>query len=142
MSGGADQRDEALMFAGVAILWVMGSMALIGPVALTVATITMIGTIIAGCQIAGALVLIGMGAAVGMLLWGADAWLLGPLQTMVDIYRDFLFDGRRFDFDGLITLFGRMLLNGPAWPYFAPVGVVAGGWSSATGKQPAWSMKV
>ena len=48
------------MFAGVAILWVMGSMALIGPVALTVATITMTGTIIAGCQIIGALVIIGV----------------------------------------------------------------------------------
>ena len=138
MSATADQRDEALMFAGVAILWVMGSMALIGPVALTIAAITMTGTIIAGCQIVGALVVIGVGAAVGILLWGADAWLLGPLQTMVDIYRDFLFDGHRFDFDGLITLFGRMLLNGSAWPYFAPVGVVAGGlywiiWQVCTG---------
>lgn len=92
--------------------------------------------VLAGFQIFGALVVIGLGAAVGILLWGAASWLIGPLQTMVDIYRDFLFDGHRFDFDGVIKLFSRMLLNGPAWPYFAPVDVVAGGlywiiWRSA-----------
>ena len=138
MSGAADKRDEALIFAAVATLWVLGSMALIGPVALTVATIILSGAIIAGFQIFGALAVIGLGAAAGILLWGPDAWLTGPLQTMVDIYRDFLFDGHRFDFDGLFALFGRMLLNGPAWPYFGPVGVVAGGlywiiWQVCTG---------
>ena len=70
MIGASERRDEALIFATIAILWVLGSMALIGPVALTVAAITMTGVVLAGCRIIGAFVVVGTGAAIGMLLWG------------------------------------------------------------------------
>ena len=57
---------------------------------------------------------------------------------MVAIYQEYLFEGRRFDIDGLTDLFGRMLWNAPAWPYFAPLGIAAGGfywltWQVCTG---------
>ena len=138
MIGASERRDEALIFATIAILWGLGSMALIGPVALTVAAITMVGVVLAGCRIIGAFVVVGIGAALGMLLWGIEGWLLKPIQTMVDIYQEYLFEGRRFDVDGLTALFGRMLWNGPAWPYFAPLGIAAGGlywliWQVCTG---------
>ena len=127
MSDQKDRRDDALVFAAVAILWVLITMALLGPVGLTVAGLTMVVALVSGCHIAGGIVIAGLGAVAGILLWGANAWLTEPINTMVMIYRDFLFDGFRWDTQGLWTVFGRMLLNGPAWPYFAPLGIAAGG---------------
>jgi len=48
MSGGADRRDEAFAFAAAGVTWVLGTMALIGPVALLVALVTMVGILISG----------------------------------------------------------------------------------------------
>ena len=136
----SERRDEALAFVAVAILWVLGTMALLGPVALLIAGVTMIGALIMGWHIRGGLLIAAAGAGLGMLLWGVDGWLIGPINTMVAIYRDYLFDGQRWDVEGLQTLFARMLLNGPAWPYFAPLGIAAGGlyftsWHICTGSQ-------
>ena len=123
----SEKRDEALAFAALALLWGLGTMALLGPVALLVAAATMIGALVLGWHIRGGLLIAGIGAGLGGVLWGVEDWVTGPINTMVAIYRDYLFDGHRWDFDGLRTLFGQMLLDGPAWPYFAPLGIAAGG---------------
>ena len=140
MMSPSERRDEALAFTALAILWVLGTMALLGPVALLVAAVTMIGALVMGWHIQGGLLIAGVGAALGMVLWGVEGWLTGPVNTMVAIYRDYLFDGHRWDFAGLRALFGQMLLDGPAWPYFAPLGIAAGGlyltsWHVCTGNQ-------
>ncbi len=122
-----ERRDEALAFAALALLWVLGTMALLGPVALSMAVVTMIGALLLGWHIRGGLLIAGVGAGLGSLLWGVEGWLIDPINTMVEIYRGYLFDGQRWDFSGLRALFGQMLLDGPAWPYFAPLGIAAGG---------------
>lgn len=138
MSGGGDRRDEAFAFAAVGVTWVFGTMALIGPVALLVAVVTMSGILIAGYDERISLLTSAAGVGLGSLLWGFEGWLVDPINTMVAIYRDYLFDGQRIDIEGLPALFLSMLVNGPAWPYFAPLGIVAGGlyatcWQVLTG---------
>ena len=51
----SERRDEALAFAVLAILWVLGTMALLGPVALGIAGVTMIGALLLGWHIRGGL---------------------------------------------------------------------------------------
>ncbi len=103
----SERREDALIFAAIALLWVMGSMALLGPVALTVAAITMASAFVFGVQIVGALVITCLGAAIGILIWGAENWAHGPVSSMIQIYREVLFDGYRFDVEGLVGVFGR-----------------------------------
>ena len=134
----SERRDEALAFAALAILWVIGTMALLGPIALGIAGVTMVSALLLGWHIRGGLIVAGVGAGLGTLLWGFNGWLVGPVGTMVEIYQDYLFDGQRWDFSGLRALFGHMLLDGAAWPYFAPLGIAAGGlyftsWHICTG---------
>jgi len=127
MINASERREDALIFSGVALLWVFASMCLLGPVGLTAAAITMVSALAFGLQIIGALVISCVAAASGILLWGAEDWALGPINAMIQIYREFLVDGDHVDVEGLSVHFGRMLLHLPAWPYFAPIGVTAGG---------------
>ena len=127
MSDKGNPRDEAFAFAAVAVLWVLGSMALLGPVGLMVAGVTIVLAFLFDLHIIGGILTAAIGAGIGMLLWGGHAWLVEPITTMVAIYRDYLFDGSRWDTAGLWAVFGRMILNGPAWPFFAPIGIAAGG---------------
>ena len=132
MMNASERRDDTLIFAALAILWIIGSMALLGPVALSVAAVVMTSAFVFSLKIVGSLVISCIGAAAGILIWGPDTWALGPINTMIQIYREFLFDGHRFDFNGLGVHFGRMLWHVPAWPYFAPIGVTAAGLYSIT----------
>jgi type IV secretory pathway TraG/TraD family ATPase VirD4 len=127
MMSPSERRDEALAFAILAILWVLGTMALLGPVALVIAGVTMIGAFVMSWHIRGGLIIAVVGIGLGSMLWGFEGWLTGPTSTMVEIYREYLFDGQRWDFIGLRALFVQMLMDGPAWPYFAPLGIAAGG---------------
>ena len=130
-AGGKD--DEQLM-AVMTVLWLFGSMAMLGPVGLAAASIVFVAAMMFGLHLIGGIVIGALGAGIGFLMWRSHGWFSDPLQAMAEIYRDYLFAGFRWDTDGLFDLFGRMLWHRPAWAFFGPLGVAAGGfyWTAWT----------
>ena len=67
------------------------------------------------------------GVGLGFALWRSHGWFSEPLHAMAEIYRDYLFAGFRWDTEGLFQLFRQMIWHRPAWWFFAPLGIAAGG---------------
>lgn len=127
------KRDDQLM-AVMAVLWTLGSMAMLGPVGLTAATIVFFGALLFGLHVIGGIIISAAGAGLGFALWRSQGWFTEPLHAMAEIYRDYLFAGFRWDTEGLFQLFSQMIWHRPAWWFFAPLGIAAGGlyWTAWT----------
>ena len=132
MSASAKQ-DEQLM-AVMTVLWILGSMAMLGPVGLAAATMAFVTAMLLGLHLIGGILISATGAGFGFTLWRSYGWFTEPLHAMAEIYRDYLFAGFRWDTEGLFHLFRQMIWHRPAWSFFAPLGIAAGGlyWTAWT----------
>ena len=131
-------EDDQVYVAILILLCGIVVIGLLGPIGLLVAGATItIGAIAGLGQAGGALVTL-VGAGTGMVLVDPTDWLMGPMKDMAEIYRVYLFDGWTWDTDGLWTYYGKLLAHGPAWSYFSPLGVFAGG-ITITAWQLYWS---
>ena len=126
MNVGAASKDDEQLMAVMAVLWLLGSMAMLGPVGLAAATITFVAAMLFGLELVGGMLIGAIGAGIGFILWRSHGWLTEPLQEMAEIYRTYLFDGFRWDTVGLFALFGDMIWHRPAWSFFGPLGIAAG----------------
>ena len=134
MSAGAGGKDDEQLMAVMAVLWLLGSMAMLGPVGLAAATMAFVAAMLFGLELIGGMLIAAGGAGLGLLIWRSHGWLTEPLQEMAEIYRTYLFDGFRWDTQGLFALFGDMIWHRPAWSFFGPIGIAAGGvyWTAWT----------
>jgi len=81
------KKDEQLM-AVMAVLWILGSMAMLGPVGLAAATIVFVAAMLFGLHLAGGIMIGTAGAVLGFALWRNHGWFTEPLHAMAEIYRD------------------------------------------------------
>ena len=86
MSAGV-KKDEQLM-AVMAVLWILGSMAMLGPVGLAAATIVFVAAMLFGLHLIGGIIISAAGAGLGLVLWRSHGWFTEPLHAMAEIYRD------------------------------------------------------
>ena len=108
---------------------------LMGPIGMLVASATILVGALAGVGHGGGAVIGLAGAGLGMVMVDPVEWLLGPMRDMAEIYRVYLFEDGRFDADGLRAYYWTLLLHGPAWGHFTPLGVFVGGFFLA-----AWQL--
>ena len=110
-----------ILVSGITVL------AMLGPIGVLVAVTTIVVGTIAGLGHAGGVAVAISGAGIGALLIGPQEWLAGPIRDMAEVYRLYLFDGFRWDMDGLGAYYAKMLGYWPSWKYFMPLGVFVGG---------------
>ena len=130
--------DDQVYVAILILLCGIVAIDLLGPIGLLVAGATIIIGAIAGLGHAGGALVTLVGAGMGMVLVDPTDWLMGPMKDMAEIYRVYLFDGWTWDMDGLWAYYGKLLSYAPAWSYFSPLGVFAGG-ITITAWQLYWS---
>ena len=123
----SERREDALIFAAVGGLWVAGSMVLMGPIGILGAALTMMSLLIFAQKIPGAIIVAGLGAVSGVLIWGPSEWVSGPFSAMLQMYKVYLTDDMRWNFAGLFQNFVDVLTVPKAWLFFMPLGVTAGG---------------
>ncbi|MEM8952007.1 MAG: hypothetical protein AAGC99_22070 [Pseudomonadota bacterium] len=80
------KKDEQLMVV-MAVLWILGSMAMLGPVGLTAATIVFVAAMLSGLHLIGGIIISAAGAGLGFILWRSHGWFTEPLHAMAEIYR-------------------------------------------------------
>ena len=84
----SSKKDEQLM-AVMAVLWILGSMAMLGPVGLAAAaTIVFVAAMLCGLHLIGGITICATGAGLGFILWRSHGWFTEPLHAMAEIYRD------------------------------------------------------
>ena len=120
-------QDDLVYVAILILFFVIAVLAILGPIGVAVALLTIIIGIIAGLGHASGVAIAAGGAGLGALLIGTREWLAGPAREMAEIYRIYLFDGSRWDMDGLAAYYTEMLAYWPSWTYFTPLGIFTGG---------------
>ncbi len=120
-------QDDQVYVAILILFFVVTVLAILGPIGVAVALLTIIIGIIAGLGHAGGVAVALGGAGLGAVLIGPQEWLAGPALEMAKVYQIYLFDGSRWDMDGLAAYYTKMLAYWPSWKYFTPLGIFAGG---------------
>ena len=84
------KKDEQLM-AVMAALWILSSMAMLGPVGLAAATIVFVAAMLFGLHVIGGIMISAAGVRLDFILWCSHGWFTEPMHAMAEIYRDYLF---------------------------------------------------
>ena len=121
------KQDDDVYVAILILVLGITVLAMLGPIGIVIAVTTLVIGTVVGLGHAGGVVVSISGAGIGALLIGPQEWLAGPIGDMAEVYRLYLFDGFRWDMDGLGTYYTKMLGYWPSWKYFMPLGVFAGG---------------
>jgi len=121
------KQDDQVYVAILILFCVIAVLAILGPIGVAVALLTIVIGIIAGLGHGGGVAVAIGGAGLGALLIGPQEWLTGPAREMAEVYRVYLFDGSRWDMNDLAAYYTEMLAYWPSWTYFTPLGIFAGG---------------
>ena len=68
MSASAGGKDDEQLMAVIAVLWFLGSIAMIGPVGLAAATIVFVGAMLFGLELIGGMLIGAAGAGIGFIV--------------------------------------------------------------------------
>ncbi len=121
------KQDDEVYVAILILVSGITVLAMLGPIGVLVAVKTIVVGTIAGLGHAGGVAVAISRAPIPAPLIGPLEWLAGPIRDMAEVYRLYLFDGFRWDMDGLGAYYAKMLGYWTFWKYFTPLGVFAGG---------------
>ena len=130
-----NRGDDQIYVVILGLLCGITVIGLLGPIGMLVALVTIVAGALVGVGHTGAAVIGLVGAGLGMVMVDPLGWLLVPMRDMAEVYRAYLFGDSHFDADGLRAYYATLLLHGPAWAHFTPLGVFVGGFVLA-----AWQL--